>query len=326
MSSDDTVVTIEVDPQGPRGLKGDHGDIGAQGIQGLQGPQGPKGDTGSQGASAQPLVFQGGWNASAGTFPGGGVAQLGWFYVVTTAGTVNAVNFQVGDYLYAIINNAASGLYAGNWQKIDQQITSGIIATALGYTPASAARQISALGLATGGGDLTADRSITVTKSTPLQATTGTDDATAMTPARVKDAIVALATGATQGTDADIQAATAGAKYVGTANIASSCAPVSLVDDITVGVDWNTGINFSVTLTTSRILGNPSNGQPGTWRSVLVTQPAAGTAVLTFGNQFKFPAGVVPVIATGNGALTRLAIFCRTTSIFELYMMGAGLA
>ena len=327
MTIPDTEVIIEIGEQGPRGLKGDKGDKGDQGITGLQGPQGGRGDTGSQGASANVLTWKGGWAANAGTFPGSDLALSGWYYVVTTAGTVNGIVFAVGDYLYALHDNASSGIYAGNWLKISQQITAALINTALGYTPTPNSRLINvAGGLVTGGGDLTADRTITVTKSTTLQAQTGTDDTTAMTPARVKDAVTALAAAPLVATDADIRSAAAGAKFITTPNLETAGAPVTLLDDIIVGVDWDTGINFNLNLTTSRVLGNPTNGQTGTWRTILVAQPVAGTAVLTFGSNYKFPNGVVPVIATGNGALTRLSIFCRTASIFEAYILGAGLA
>lgn len=51
------------------------------------------------------------------------------------------------------------------------------------------ARTVSAAGLATGGGDLSANRTITVTKSNNAQAIAGSDDTTAMTPIRTKEAI-----------------------------------------------------------------------------------------------------------------------------------------
>jgi len=54
---------------------------------------------------------------------------------------------------------------------------------------ADKATTIGAGGLATGGGDLSASRTITVTKSSNAQAIAGTDDATAMTPTRVRDAV-----------------------------------------------------------------------------------------------------------------------------------------
>ena len=54
---------------------------------------------------------------------------------------------------------------------------------------ADAARTIAGAGLATGGGDLTGDRTITVPASSTEQAEAGTDEATAMTPARVKESV-----------------------------------------------------------------------------------------------------------------------------------------
>jgi hypothetical protein len=51
------------------------------------------------------------------------------------------------------------------------------------------ARTVTAAGLATGGGDLSANRTITVTKSSNAQAIAGADDTTAMTPIRTKEAI-----------------------------------------------------------------------------------------------------------------------------------------
>jgi len=65
------------------------------------------------------LVLKGNWDASAGTFPGAGAAQQGWFYIVSVAGTVDSVSFNVGDKLYALVDNASTTTFAGNWQKID---------------------------------------------------------------------------------------------------------------------------------------------------------------------------------------------------------------
>ena len=53
-------------------------------------------------------------------------------------------------------------------------------------------RLISTGGIASGGGDLSVDRTISVTKSDQAQAQAGTDDTTAMTPVRVAQAVAAL--------------------------------------------------------------------------------------------------------------------------------------
>jgi hypothetical protein len=89
------------------------------------------------------LIFKGGWDASAGTFPGGGAATQGWFYRVSVAGTVNGVLFTVGDDIYAITGSASASTYAGNWQKIEGALTQAEIVAALGYTPPNPSNNLS---------------------------------------------------------------------------------------------------------------------------------------------------------------------------------------
>lgn len=77
------------------------------------------------------LVFKGSFDASSGSFPGGGVAQTGWFYKVSVAGTVNGQAFDVGDDLYAIVNNASTATYAANWLLIQGVLSNAEIIAAL---------------------------------------------------------------------------------------------------------------------------------------------------------------------------------------------------
>jgi hypothetical protein len=65
------------------------------------------------------VVLKGGWDASAGTFPGSGAAQAGDSYIVTVAGTVNGIAFSINDRLLAIADNASTTVYASNWLKLD---------------------------------------------------------------------------------------------------------------------------------------------------------------------------------------------------------------
>lgn len=65
------------------------------------------------------ITLQGTWDASAGTFPGGGTAQTGNMWIVDTAGTVDSVTFAVDDRITAITNNASTTTYTGNWYKSD---------------------------------------------------------------------------------------------------------------------------------------------------------------------------------------------------------------
>jgi hypothetical protein len=65
------------------------------------------------------VVLKGVWDASAGTFPGAGIAQAGFSYIVTVAGTVDSVAFNIGDRAIAILDNASTTTFAANWFKAD---------------------------------------------------------------------------------------------------------------------------------------------------------------------------------------------------------------
>lgn len=67
----------------------------------------------------QATILKGSWDASAGTFPGGGVAQAGWSYIVSVAGTVDSVSFAVNDRIIAILDNASTTTFASDWFKAD---------------------------------------------------------------------------------------------------------------------------------------------------------------------------------------------------------------
>lgn len=65
------------------------------------------------------VVLKGVWDASAGTFPGGGTAQAGDSWIVSVGGTVNGVVFTANDRIVAIVDNASTATYAANWHKLD---------------------------------------------------------------------------------------------------------------------------------------------------------------------------------------------------------------
>lgn len=79
-----------------------------------------------------------------------------------------------------------------NTSDVDKTAT-GPIADALGAR-ALTGRKISASGLVTGGGDLSADLTLEVKKATLIQAQTGADDVTVMTPLLVKGMLSYLLT------------------------------------------------------------------------------------------------------------------------------------
>src|SRR5690606_3815386 len=86
---------------------------------------------------------------------------------------------------------------------------------------------------------------------------------------------------------------------------------VTLTDAATIAIDWTAGINFTVTITTNRILGNPTNEIPGTWRTVFVISDG-GPDELTFGSEYGGTPPTLDDITTTKGYL--LSIYCRATS------------
>lgn len=69
------------------------------------------------------MVYKGNWDASSGIFPGAGAAQTGWFFYVSVAGTVDGIDFAVGDNVVATTENASTSIYLENWSKHDQTPT-----------------------------------------------------------------------------------------------------------------------------------------------------------------------------------------------------------
>jgi hypothetical protein len=70
-------------------------------------------------AAAGGLSWQGAWDASGGSFPGSGSASNGFLWRVSVAGTVDSIEFAVGDTIVALTDDAATDTYADNWQKFD---------------------------------------------------------------------------------------------------------------------------------------------------------------------------------------------------------------
>jgi hypothetical protein len=91
-----------------------------------------------------PLVFQGAWDASAGTFPGTVNRKKGWTYVVTVGGTVGGQLFEVNDRLVALVDNASTTVYAANWYRLEADLVQSV-AGLTGTISAAALR--SALGV-----------------------------------------------------------------------------------------------------------------------------------------------------------------------------------
>lgn len=65
------------------------------------------------------VILKGTWSPLSGSFPGGGVAQAGWSYLVISSATVDGVEFSNGDRIICVVDNASTTTYANNWYKAD---------------------------------------------------------------------------------------------------------------------------------------------------------------------------------------------------------------
>jgi hypothetical protein len=170
------------------------------------------------------------------------------------------------------------------------------------------------------GSDLSADRTLTLTTGDADRTLTLGGDTTLSggTHSGTNTGDEATASEGTEGvvdqaTDAEIRAATSGAHAIMAEDLQTANALVTLTDDTTVAVDWTAGINFTLTLTTDRILGNPTNEIPGTFRMVFVISDG-GPDELTFGSEYGGTPPTLDDITTTKGYL--LTIFCRAVGQF----------
>lgn len=77
---------------------------------------------------------------------------------------------------------------------------------------------------------------------------------------------------------------------------------VALTDAATVAVDFNAGINFTLTLAANRTLGQPSNQKVGQSGFIRINQDATGNRTLAFHADWKFVNGADPTLSTAANA------------------------
>lgn len=124
-------------------------------------------------------------------------------------------------------------------------------------------------------------------------------------PVAVTPGSTTVVGGFEKATVAEVAAATTD-KAITADLIESGSALVALTDAATVAVDWDAGIAFSLTVTANRAIGNPTNGQPGTFRVITVQGNDATDRTITFGTNYE---GDIPTITD-----------CDSTTWYDLYI------
>lgn len=145
-------------------------------------------------------------------------------------------------------------------------------------------RTISAGGIATGGGDMSANRTITVTKAAGSDLRTGTDDTKALTSKAAYDA----------------------------------AAIVSLTFASTISSNFASGSNFTVTMLGNATMGAPSNAKPGQSGMIRIVQDGSGSRLMSDWNAvWKFQDGEHPTLSTAANSVDVLFyVVYDSTTIF----------
>lgn len=208
------------------------------------------------------------------------LAQTGKLFVVgqrvVVASAANALNSIAGPITAF---NSGSGVMTINSDTTagSGTFSDGVVSvSASGGVPST--RTISGGGLASGGGDLTANRTITVTEALAADVRAGTDKTKVLTSGDVMDAfaVVTLQFGTNITTQGD------------------------------ASLDMSKFINASVTMGGNTTLPNPINAQPGDSGRIKFIQDATGGRVLsTWGNAYRCVGGK-PVLSTAPGAIDYL--------------------
>jgi prefoldin subunit 5 len=142
---------------------------------------------------------------------------------------------------------------------------------------ALSARNINTSGLATGGGNLTGDRTINVPAASASQFREATSNDVVVTPAAVSGAM----------------------------------AEQQLTDAATVAWDMAAGFDFRVTLAGNRTLANPTNVTIGKKGRIRVIQDATGGRTLAFGTAYSFAGKVAPSLSAAAAAVDWLCYDVR---------------
>jgi NAD(P)-dependent dehydrogenase (short-subunit alcohol dehydrogenase family) len=84
----------------------------------------------------------------------------------------------------------------------------------------------------------------------------------------------------------------------------------ALTDGATITPDFDTGINFSVTLGGNRTLANPTNAKSGQSGLIFITQDGTGSRTLAYGANWLFPGGD-PTLSTAAGSIDVISYIVR---------------
>lgn len=165
-------------------------------------------------------------------------------------------------------------------------------------------------------------RAVIVSDGTNIISPSATIPAGTITTAMLTDSIItypkldstALASGADLRADVP-------SKILPTSSVWDAAEYVALTDAASIAVDMSAGFNFSVTISASRTLANPTNAKPGQSGIITVTEGGAGGWSLSFGSSYKFANGTTPTLDTVAGRINVLAYSVVSSSFIVVSLL-----
>lgn len=264
-------------------------------------------------AAQDAMVFKGVVDCS--TNPNYPAAHRGDTYRVSVAGKIGGAsgpNVQAGDILMCLTDATASGNHAtvgASWAIIQTNIDGALVTTDIGVSVQAYDATLAALAAHNTNGLLTQTAADTFTGRT-LTAGAGI----AVTNGNGVSGNPTVA--ADIATAAQYQAATAD-KVLAADDVWSAAAQATLTDGATITPDFNTGINFVVTLGGNRTLANPTNAKAGQSGVILVKQDGTGSRTLTWGSNWKWPAATAPTLSTTASRVDKVFYYCESSTIIH---------
>lgn len=183
-----------------------------------------------------------------------------------------------------------------------------LVSILIGLGLAANARAVSTGEGLTGGGNLTADRTLKLNVSGLAALASGAvsladalvlwDDSAAAHKRITLDQFFAAFGGLRGATATQLLEAVLDDRFVTPDAVGDATAFVALADQSTITPNLDAARNFTVTIAADRTLGNPTNQRSGQTGEIVVTQDATGARSLDFGSHWKFigsPPNLSPV-------------------------------
>jgi hypothetical protein len=192
-------------------------------------------------------------------------------------GVITAFNSGTGAMTVEVSSVSGSGTLA-DW-TIAVSASAGV----------ASSRSVNTSGLASGGGNLSADRTIAVTAAAASDMRAGTSNVLAVTP---------LA-------------------------LANAMPPVAAAYSATETLDFSTGFNFDIaSLTGNMTLANPTNMKVGQSGRIRIPQDATGSRIISYGSWWKGAGGAQALTTTAN-AVDTLIYYVKDASTIEYNLLRA---